>query len=86
MAFDISELTNRELVEIEKAAGVPSILDAMASGSPSMAVMVAIVWGVSRRDDPSLTFDAVMDWPVSKTGEVFSSVVDEPTDPTDAPA
>ena len=64
--LDLSGITIRDLRELEKVLGKPigSVFEAMAGGDMSgltADTMAGLIWLRMRKDDPELTYDAVLD-------------------------
>lgn len=72
--IDMNSLSLRETVDIEAVAGVAinevsrlfqRAVDSKGEDAPPMRVLAAVVWIIARRDDPSLTFEDVLDTKVA---------------------
>lgn len=66
--FNLDDLSLGDLIDIERVSGVK--VSDRALTEPPMALAAAFLWVVRRRDDPTLTFEAVCAMPVTKLQEL----------------
>ena len=71
--LDLSNITIRDLRDLEKVLGQPigSVFEAMAGGDMSgltADTMAGLIWLRMRKDDPELTIDGVLDLDLAGLG------------------
>lgn len=79
IAFDWDSLTVGEVIELEEIAGV-SVDDIQKAGQPKGKVVLAMLFIVKRRDDPTFTLEQARALPVSAMSEIVGGT-ERPTSP-----
>jgi hypothetical protein len=68
-AQDYRHLSFRDMIEASEASGVDAVDIANLSGIPRIKALAALAWVITRRSEPDLTYEEVLDGRVEQPEE-----------------